>query len=221
MISTAVFSALRVYALSDRNIALAGVAFLLQIISFGVNIYLAIDSSYEGIPGIGCVQSVNFDRRTETMIVRIARIPAIFGDVLVIAVTWFKSYQQLHLGRGLEIATPLSSLLFRDGTAYFLALLAVSILELCADISQAGELQSVAQFCTLLPPVLINRFLLNLRQLGDSGSSGHFCTISMPMFRMNVDVTGNLGESLDHGWGEEGDRREQGEVAETSGAESG
>lgn len=74
------------------------------------------------------------------------------------------------------------------------------------------------------PPVLINRFLLNLRQLGEPGPSGNTRTLSTPIFRMSIDVTGNLGEPLDHGWGEESeadDRREQEEATETSGTESG
>lgn len=50
--------------------------------------------------------------------------------------------------------------------------------------------------------ILINRFMLNLRQLSDSEavSAGHSAVVSTPIFRISVDVTGNMGESLSHGW---------------------
>ena len=49
--------------------------------------------------------------------------------------------------------------------------------------------------------MLINRFMLNLRQLGESETSSTepFQTFSTPIVRISADVVGNMGESLDFG----------------------
>lgn len=202
-LSTAVFSALRVYALWDKSIALACVVFLLQSSPFVVNMYIGIHFSYKVIPEAGCSQLTHFDENTFIILARAARIPAIFGDALVVTVTWAKSFGQIRRARQLGISVPLSSLLFRDGTAYFLLLLGINAIELCTRLSEAGE--AFAGLAVNLPPILINRFLLNLRQLNESETACPLRTISVPTFRMSIDVTGNLGETLNHGWSAGGD----------------
>lgn len=205
---TAAFSALRVYALWDNSKLLAGVVFLLQLSPFVSNMWSSIHSEYRVLPAFGCTQIVHFGLKTFTTLVRTSRIPAILGDALVVAVTWVRSFRQVRKANKLGMSVPLSSMLFRDGTAYFLLLLAINVLELCTNLSEAGE--GVAHLATVMPPILINRFLLNLRQLSEPNTSSEGLThsISTPMFRMTIDVTGNMGESLDHGWVEERSDRE-------------
>lgn len=65
---------------------------------------------------------------------------------------------------------------------------------------RANHMCVISAYPTAKPPILINRFLLNLRQLSESEASEHVRTVSTPMFRITIDVTGNMGESLDHGW---------------------
>ena len=44
--------------------------------------------------------------------------------------------------------------------------------------------------------------MLNLRQLSDdeTRSAPHIRTITTPMFQISIDIAGNMGESLEHGW---------------------
>ena len=53
-------------------------------------------------------------------VVRIANIPTIIGDALVVGLTWLKTYDQLKIGRKLHMNTSLSMLFLRDGTLYFM-----------------------------------------------------------------------------------------------------
>ena len=53
------------------------------------------------------------------------------------------------------------------------------------------------------PLILINRFMLNLRQLGNTNATnqgvGGFSQFSAPNFRVNSSLFGNMGEQLDYG----------------------
>ncbi|KAI0769501.1 hypothetical protein BC629DRAFT_1442193 [Irpex lacteus] len=69
----------------------------------------------------------------------ITRISVIFGDTLVLAVTWTKSGQAYREARQLNIRAPLATILFRDGTIYFLILLMVNVLQMVAENVPAGN----------------------------------------------------------------------------------
>ncbi|PSR71655.1 hypothetical protein PHLCEN_2v12508 [Hermanssonia centrifuga] len=54
---------------------------------------------------------------------------------------------------------------------------------------------------TNAPPILMSRFILNLRQVNESANSnddtlGNFSQFSAPAFRIPASVAGNLGEPL-------------------------
>ncbi len=57
-----------------------------------------------------------------------------------------------------------------------------------------------------LAPILISRFLLNLRQLGELENETQFNSrFSIPGFRVptSINIVGNMGADLDHGFSEE------------------
>ena len=56
--------------------------------------------------------------------------------------------------------------------------------------------------------------MLNLRQLNDSEalSAGRIRTITTPVFKASVDIIGNMGEVLEHGW----EARDDGELETVS-----
>ncbi|PSS32238.1 hypothetical protein PHLCEN_2v2007 [Hermanssonia centrifuga] len=131
---------------------------------------------------------------TPSVIVELGtRIALIVGDVLVLAVTWAKTARNLSEGTQIGMRTPLSTMLLRD-----------AIIRNC-------------QFCYASDanPILISRFLLNLRQIGspEIDSREVFNSqFSIPGFRVPslASIVGNMGEDLDHGGpaGEMGDEVE-------------
>ncbi|PSR97186.1 hypothetical protein PHLCEN_2v4357, partial [Hermanssonia centrifuga] len=99
------------------------------------------------------------------------------SDALVLAVTWVKTASNLTEGARIGMRTPLSTMLLRDGTIYF-----------------------------ALQPILISRFLLNLRQAGSpeleiDSQEAFNSRFSVPGFRVPslASIIGNMGEDLDHG----------------------
>ncbi|EKM60203.1 uncharacterized protein PHACADRAFT_189335 [Phanerochaete carnosa HHB-10118-sp] len=82
----------------------------------------------------------------------------------------------------------------------------MSILELTTYSNDfADEGTYAAGFVQYMPPLLIQRFILNLRQLNPTAQASennsdarHFSRFSVN-FRVPSDFLGNIGESLDHG----------------------
>ncbi|KAI0809276.1 hypothetical protein BC629DRAFT_1590338 [Irpex lacteus] len=94
--------------------------------------------------------------------------------------------------RRLKISTPLVALLVRDGTAYFAILTIINILiPIANDIPSLVNLDLAASFLTTLVPIIICRFILNLRQLDASESSEDSRNLSV-----SIQFAGNLGGSL-------------------------
>ncbi|THG94855.1 hypothetical protein EW026_g6695 [Hermanssonia centrifuga] len=95
-------------------------------------------------------------------------------------------------------------MLLRDGTIYFIALLAMSIAEVLVKTVPAFQnLASVGTVILALQPILISRFLLNLRQAGKPREDTHSAfnsQFSVPGFRVPTldSIIGNMGEELDH-----------------------
>ncbi|KAI0084393.1 hypothetical protein BDY19DRAFT_1051285 [Irpex rosettiformis] len=134
-------------------------------------------------------------------------------------ITWSKTARSYREARRLQIKAPLATLLFRDGTIYFIILLLLNVFQVIESNAQIPSLfamwVSVPFFQTLMP-IIICRFILNLRLVtsaetsftsGNQWDSLHF--------------VGNAGESLRFGAPDtdEGSRDEEGDVVEWSARE--
>lgn len=56
------------------------------------------------------------------------------------------------------------------------------------------------------PPILVSRFIFNLRQLNpqdNTPAAGHFSNFSVPNFRVTETVFANFAEPLEHGGADE------------------
>ncbi|KAI0738123.1 hypothetical protein BC629DRAFT_1300472, partial [Irpex lacteus] len=84
------FSSLRVYALLDGKYVIAGIVFLLNLVPFATNM-------------------------VSLTVSLVTRLSVIVGDVLVLAVTWRKTYLAYREARRLRIRAPVTTMLFRDG----------------------------------------------------------------------------------------------------------
>ncbi|THG92567.1 hypothetical protein EW026_g8373 [Hermanssonia centrifuga] len=109
------------------------------------------------------------------------------------------------------VRTPLSALLLRDGTVYFAAFLAMNIAQvLVATMPSLQNVAPVGSIILVLTPILISRFLLNLRQLGEPENEIQSCfdpQFSVLGFRVptSTSIVGNMGADLDHSPAEETD----------------
>ncbi|PSS32229.1 hypothetical protein PHLCEN_2v1998 [Hermanssonia centrifuga] len=161
-----IFSALRVFALWDRNIPMTLLVLALNLVPVATDIirYLA---RFAMISSTTLPASILIELGT--------RIALIVGDALVLAVTWVKTARNLAEGARIGMRTPLSTMLLRDGTIYF-----------------------------ALQPILISRFLLNLRQVGSpeiDSQEAFNSQFSVPGFRVPslASIVGNMGNDLEHG----------------------
>ncbi|THG94849.1 hypothetical protein EW026_g6701 [Hermanssonia centrifuga] len=141
----------------------------------------------------------------------------IAADVLVLALTWNRTFTHRMAAIRVGVQTPLSAMLLRDGTVYFVVLLAINLTDVIGNTVPSLQATSAvtSNLIGTLTPILISRFLLNLRQLGEPENetqSRFNSRFSVPGFRVPTleSIVGNMGADLYHGPAEEVD----GEVKE-------
>ncbi|KAI0093015.1 hypothetical protein BDY19DRAFT_989699 [Irpex rosettiformis] len=187
------FSALRVYALMGGNILVTGIVFSLNLVPVGTNLFFFVTSTIVVNDTLG------------------TRISVIIGDFLVLLVTWSKSAKLYHEAGQLRINAPLATLLFRDGTFYFIVLLILNVLQaIDTNIPFLFTMNVSTPFFDVLPAIIVCRFILNLRQVKPAESSWISGSQSG-----SLRFVGNAGESLRFGADEE-DAEEENIVEDAS-----
>ncbi|KZT67483.1 hypothetical protein DAEQUDRAFT_394305 [Daedalea quercina L-15889] len=100
----------------------------------------------------------------------LARTCALASDTLVLAVTYYFSFE-LRQGTGhlrWSTGASLTKVLVRDGTIFFVALFLVYLLEILAW--HFGSMFFVSDFTLPLMSILVSRFLMNLRRAASSST---------------------------------------------------
>ncbi|EKM60222.1 uncharacterized protein PHACADRAFT_246061 [Phanerochaete carnosa HHB-10118-sp] len=213
-----VFSALRIFALWRRSrmwYVFPAVVFVLGTIPVGTNLFIWIRSSVEYTKtsqDVGCTSLANIPMKLNTEFVILTRCSAIASDIVVLVLTWVKSFVHWREMRRLGLTSSISGVLLRDGTFYFLALLGMSVLELLTYSTKfmyRSEGTYATIFLQFLPPLLVQRFILNLSRLshtaeicGTSTSEQH-PSLTPLSFRVSSDFLGNIGEPLNHSQSEQ------------------
>ncbi|KAJ3556423.1 hypothetical protein NM688_g2035 [Phlebia brevispora] len=133
------------------------------------------------------------------------RASVIAADAIVLLVTWVKTWHTYKTASRVDVHVPLSYLILRDGTIYFMILLALNVLQiLVVGVSVFEKLEPVNSFIVTLTPILISRFILNLRDANESRKNStedaYDSRFSHPGFRVPTlpSFTDNMGEMLDH-----------------------
>ncbi|KAM5541382.1 hypothetical protein V8D89_004936 [Ganoderma adspersum] len=166
------FSALRVFALTNRNWFVALIVFLLSMAPVGVNFAdfhwstITIDSVW------GCGQDVAESPSLSTSLTIISRTSLIASDLIVIVVTWLATYKTTRLARvaGHKSRITLSVLLLRDGMIYFIVLMTMNVMHLAFSTSSVlinvgdGNVSDIIQVIEPLNAILVWRFMLNLQE---------------------------------------------------------
>ncbi|CCM00230.1 uncharacterized protein FIBRA_02258 [Fibroporia radiculosa] len=92
----------------------------------------------------------------------VSRLTSIIADFLVIVLTWVRTYRVYKLTSTVKLKTNLSELLLRDGTAYFLAVLAFN----SVTMAFGTYTQITIKFADLaaLSSIFMSRLMLDLRE---------------------------------------------------------
>ncbi|OCH91589.1 hypothetical protein OBBRIDRAFT_792065 [Obba rivulosa] len=205
----AAFSAVRIYAISTGNWLLASVVFSLSLVPVGTNAYAHFTTfSFQAItlPVIGTFCDAT-TQISETLSIKVAistRVCVITADVIILLTTWLKTYSiQKHATRA-NMKSPLATILLVDGTAYFLLLLALNIMDIIGFVLGIF-IWTVGAFTIPLSAVIISHFLLNLRRLSyepeGSGLDSHrFSSGSINRGSIRfAPFVDNMGELVDQG----------------------
>ncbi|KAJ3554286.1 hypothetical protein NM688_g3191 [Phlebia brevispora] len=217
LILFAVFSALRVYAIADRNRVFSILILLLYAFPIGSEMILfstaSVTTAHYRIFGYQCNEAWTwsfaewqaFDKShlQSYAAVYVTRISVIIADILCVLATWRKAIS-------FSGYTPLIWVILRDGTIYFLLLLAMNVTQMVLETISFfanTNVTPIATFIFVLTPILTSRFLLNLREIGQehqlANRSSFRVSTAIGSFAVGSNVLGNLGEPLDHGFDED------------------
>ncbi|OBZ67914.1 hypothetical protein A0H81_12146 [Grifola frondosa] len=212
-IVVAVFSALRVYAIWNRDWRPFILVLLVGIVVPATNLYHYARSSPAAFlpPLAGCGEAVNLTpeqllRYSSASVVlsTVTHSCAIATDALVLVLTWAKTFGIKRAAMSLHIKATLSTLLLRDGTLYFAILLLLNVVDLVVLQSDV-IFNPLPIFIDVFTCILISRFMLNLREVFYSDDPLHDHSASLVSRFSNVNfasnVIGNLGAPLAYdGW---------------------
>jgi len=163
----AVFNAIRTYAVGRRARVAASTVFLISSILVATNIYFICVIS-AGVQTFGdvdiCWVGLSPSAHDSTALEILGRSSQILADILVIAVTWWTTYRVKLAARSAGVATPLVTLLLRDGTIYFIVLLLVNAVQLGAWVATDSGID-LFPITAGLTSIIVSRFLLNLYQV--------------------------------------------------------
>ncbi|KAI0365794.1 hypothetical protein BV20DRAFT_1056178 [Pilatotrama ljubarskyi] len=220
----AVFSALRVYAIWDKDWRPLLLVLIIALSVPVTNMYHYIQSIPQAFlyPLYGCAESTTLDedqldayaessylvfasKCSSSFIFRLSLAThtcAIAADLLVLVLTWIKTYEVKKLAAVLRTDASFSYLLLRDGTLYFgtmLILNAVDLIVLRSDVI----FNPLPIFIDVFTCILISRFMLNLREVAGRASGSGLSTSEVSSristVRFSPDIVGDLGAPLGHG----------------------
>ncbi|KAI0769508.1 hypothetical protein BC629DRAFT_1442198 [Irpex lacteus] len=164
----ALFSTMRVYALLNGKYLVAGLVLLLNLVPFGTNMFIFVTSTVIEDSEI-CSLNLSVSDDVSLILSLVTRIAVIIGDILVLLVTWMRTAQAYKEAKRLDIHSPVVIMLFRDGTIYF-----------------------------VLPPIIVCRFILNLRHITLAEHTSISATQSA-----SIHFVSNMGQSLRLGTSED------------------
>ncbi|KAJ3557930.1 hypothetical protein NM688_g1208 [Phlebia brevispora] len=226
LVTSALFSALRVFALLDRAYFAAGCVLVLGLAQVGISLasaYISINKSHFHFVSTICLVQAAFRRSclphpcystvreiggfmtrelTHLQVDLSGALASIASDVASIAMTWIKTHRHVKQAASVGIRSNFGATLLQYGTLYFVTLCVVNILPLVifSNVSVTGWASGISVLINMLPNILISRFLINLRRVESPAHSdtSRFSHFSAPRFRVPTlpEIIGKLGECL-------------------------
>jgi len=202
--------ALRVYAIWGRSWICFVLVMFLGLVVVTVNMLVDIPATVYSLAPIvdGCwtnplpfVVAIQSSLRTTTSVCIIAQ------NIIVVALTWMRTYKLHKAAADAEIPIRLSTLLLRDGTLYFGAIIVLNIVgtvtvyESSVPTGTAGGLALIED---IMQNILLSRFMFGLREayLSDQSSSTSQAVGSHAWSSVRFtapDIIGNIGAPLTDG----------------------
>ncbi|EMD32961.1 hypothetical protein CERSUDRAFT_77017 [Gelatoporia subvermispora B] len=130
-----IWAGIRVYAISAGSWPLALLVGTLAMVPAGTNIYLNLIKSMisvgvEPFLGVECSENFNVSDAVFNDLPITDRSCAIAAEVIVLLITWYKTWSVKRSADQTGISTPLATMLLKDGTFYFVVLLILSIVQM-------------------------------------------------------------------------------------------
>ncbi|KIP01281.1 hypothetical protein PHLGIDRAFT_17304 [Phlebiopsis gigantea 11061_1 CR5-6] len=196
-IAAAIFASLRIYALWGRSVPLAVLVFGLSLVPAFTTViyYIGERPSRYHLPRYiwRCEVTPPMPLDFHTELTRVTRVTAIAADLLVICLTWAKTFSTARTFYLIFHKMSIAGIMMRDGTIYFLIMLILNITQLVVVRSYC-----ISQFIYTLTPILISRFMLNLRSLDDDVSSSGFMRTSRILSRIEFVTSSSSAKMILH-----------------------
>ncbi|KZT02208.1 uncharacterized protein LAESUDRAFT_730378 [Laetiporus sulphureus 93-53] len=200
---TASFAAFRTYAISGHQVVPALLVLLLGLIQVGgYYIFVYAQLSVPFVAYIGSYPVCEWKRngRISNAALNMSLAAAIcsaVADLIVVLVTWYKTFRLAVEMRKLRIKGSIATMLMRDGTLHFMALLLLNIFNIQYVFTGSQYSGYASNFLLPISSILISRFILNLRQVSygsvdlDTISHSTLDTLDLPSR-----LVGNFGAEL-------------------------
>lgn len=178
----AVFSALRVYVLSNRALTISAFVFVLSIVIIPIKLYTIIKilkAAFEAVffsPTITVCQATSLPSNAIFTISDVTcQASSMLANTIVLAVTWQRTYRSTKHARAVGVKMHLSNFLLRNGTVYFLIILSLTVMSMGSFLGTRESFNG-GDFLTAAEAIIISRFLLDLRSISTTSSD----TITQP-----------------------------------------
>ncbi|EKM57682.1 uncharacterized protein PHACADRAFT_251462, partial [Phanerochaete carnosa HHB-10118-sp] len=116
---TALFSALRVFAISNRSHIWSLVVFALSMVPFMTNLVDAAMTKYTAVTdpifGTTCDTNFPFSPQADNILTYITRSSLVLADTIVLVLTWIKTFGNWRRARSVNVQVSLTTCLLRDG----------------------------------------------------------------------------------------------------------
>jgi len=120
----------------------------------------------------------------------------IAADVVVLAVTWWRTYKIHSEAKRNGVQAPLATLLLRDGTIYFLLFLILNVVEIPLWLKDLYI--NISTYIPAMTSIIMSRFLLSLRQINDDDINRPIdASRAHSTIRFSNSMVGNMGADLD------------------------
>ncbi|KZT63526.1 hypothetical protein DAEQUDRAFT_760428 [Daedalea quercina L-15889] len=216
------FMALRAYAIGNRRILLALAIFVLSSVDPAFDIYQDTTLFVAAAPQpIDCVISENISGKDNSIsaehcyltsnqlgltpaascaqfsVTIIGQICNILAEALLVSVTW-RHASTVKLGNDVQLRTPLTTALIRDGTVYFVTIFVLLLLDAVLNCINAAYYAGLDNIIYSVQAILLTHFYLNLHEasnwrLGDSSNTSQMSDLRFTR------VVGQLAGSLPYG----------------------
>lgn len=194
----ALFSALRVYTIDNRNVSLSSITLALGLVPLGTNLYYTVKQL--SVPAIfgghKCNTGYVYPDDSSDRIVVISRACLVLCDFIVLCTTLFNTYTSRRLAKTSELKPSLCTLLARDGTLCFTVLLALNCIQIVLWLT--NTFQHFYVLVLQISSIVISRFIMTLREIYLSSSRPTFlrAQYTAPSQLSTVHFTSVEAESL-------------------------